>query len=183
MLLELVLRVYDRLVRSRIDRAYGRLALRRAGRVGHNVRVHGRVAIHSPAQLRVGDHVRIGSGCLFFCMGGLTIGANTQISRNVVIYTGNHDVDGDAIPYSNQYELAPVSIGESVWIGMNAAILPGVTIGDGAIIGLGTVVSKDVPAGGIVVGAAQRLVGQRDMDAFNALRSQGRLFGKLWPDR
>lgn len=183
MILELVLRAYQRLVVPRLDRAYANIVLRRAGMVGRDVRINGRITVHYPAGLRVGDHVRIGDGCFFYCKGGLEIGANTQISRRVVIYTGNHNVNGEAIPYDDTYEFRPVSIGESVWIGMNVAITPGVTIGDGAIIGLGTVVSKDVPPGAVVVGAPQRIVNTRDMAEFRRLQAEGRLFGALWPDK
>jgi acetyltransferase-like isoleucine patch superfamily enzyme len=183
MILEFLIRAFEALVRPRINAAYGRLILRRAGSVGLNVRVHGRITVTRPDCLTIGDHVRIGYGCFFFCNGGLSIGRNTQISRNVVIYTGNHDALGDALPYSADYRLDPVRIGDSVWIGMNAAILPGVTIGDGAVIGLGTVVTKDVPPGAVVVGPGQRVVKFRDMDRFADLSNDGRLFGVLWPDR
>lgn len=182
MITELLIRLFERFIRPRFRRAYGRMLLRRVGHVGVDVRLHGMMTITDPANLSLGDYVRVGTGCFFFCKGGLTIGANTQISRNVVIYTGNHDIAGGAVPYDDQYVTESVSIGRSVWIGMNAAILPGVKIGDGAVIGLGAVVSKDVPPGAIVVGAPQRVVRYRDMNEFNELVAAGRLFGRLWPN-
>jgi len=162
---------------------YGERALRDVRDKGVNCRFYGPVEIHFPQNLHLGDNVRIGAGCFLFCRGGLTIGDNTQISRNVTIYTANHNIDGDAIPYDDTYVCKPVTIGKSVWIGMNVCITPGVTIGDGAIIGMGTVVSKDVPAGAVLVGAPSRVVRTRDMEKFRKLQDQGRFFSVLWPDK
>jgi acetyltransferase-like isoleucine patch superfamily enzyme len=173
---------YAHFLEPHIHRAWGSVALRHAARVGKDVRVHGRITVHGPAALTVGDHVRIGTGCFLFCKGGLEIGTNSQLSRNVTIYTANHNTAGDAIPYDDTYVCRPVRIGHSVWLGMNSSVLPGVTIGDGAIIGFGTVVAKDVPPGAIVVGPAQRTIRYRDMDSFTASRAASKLFGALWPD-
>ncbi len=162
---------------------YGRRVLKDVANKGSNCRFVGRVQIHDPDHLELGDNIRIGQDSFFYCKGGLTIGSNTQISRFVTIYTANHDIAGDAIPYDDTYVTKPVQIGKSVWIGMNVCITPGVTIGDGAIIGMGTVVSKDVPAGAIVVGAASRAVDERDMARFAQLDDAGRHFSKLWPEK
>ena len=158
------------------------IIMQRIPNKGSNCRIHGPIVLRNPDQLKLGNHVRIGTGCYFCCMGGLTIGDNTQISRNVTIYTGNHDMDGEAIPYSDNYVCKPVVIGNSVWVGMNVCITPGVTIGDGSVIGLGTVVSKDVPAGAVVVSSTQRVITNRDMDKFQRLEAEQKYFGKLWPD-
>lgn len=172
---------YERHLMYRIHMAWGAASLRAVRNKGTNVKALGYARILSPDKLRLGDHVRIGTGCYFLCRGGLTIGKNSQLSRNITIYTANHQVKGTAIPYDDTYVEKPVTIGASVWIGMGVQILPGVTIGDGAIIGMGTVVSKDVPAGAVVVGAAQRIVNQRDMNTFHEADQQGRWFGKLYP--
>jgi acetyltransferase-like isoleucine patch superfamily enzyme len=83
------------------------------------------------------------------------------------------------VPYDTTYIDKPVIIGNSVWIGMNAGVTPGVTIGDGAIIGMGTVVSQDVSSCAIVVGPKQRTAGYREMERFALLQREGALFGKL----
>lgn len=177
-----VIALGDRFVAPRLHRAAGRASLRHVPGVPASVRVHGRIHVLGPLGLRLGEHVRIGRGCFFHCLGGLTIGDNTQVSRDVVIYTANHDHAGDAIPYDTRYVLKPVVIGRSVWIGMRVCIAPGVTIGDGAVIGMGAVVAKDVPAGAVVVGQPQREVGARDMERFRELDAKERWFGRLWPD-
>ena len=66
-----------------------------------------------------------------------------------MIYTANHDYEGGAIPYDANHREKPVVIGRSVWIGMCACITPGVTIGDGAVVGMGAVIAKDVPQGAL----------------------------------
>src|SRR5688572_3967338 len=115
-LLAALLLAYRHFVEPSITRAWGRVSLRGVGAVGADVRIHGRITIIAPDRLSLGDHVRIGSDCFLFCLGGLEIGANTQISRRVTIYTGNHNYRGEAIPYDDTYVLRRVVIGQSVWI-------------------------------------------------------------------
>lgn len=100
-----------------------------------------------------GKRVFINSGCKFQDQGGITIGDDTLVGHNCVIATLNHVMDpdrrGDMIP-------TPVRIGNKVWIGANATLLPGVTIGDGAIIAAGAVVNRDVTPRTIVAGVPAR---------------------------
>jgi len=136
---------------------------------GNGVRINGKITIHNPLSIVVGNNVHIGKGCFFSAKGGLTIGDNTHISRNVTIYTSNHNYTGEALPYDHLENPKPVSIGRNVWIGMNVCITPGVRIGEGAIIGLGAVVSQDVPAGSIVGSAPQRFIKTRDREHYEKL--------------
>ena len=105
--------------------------------------------------IRLGRRVFINSGCRFQDQGGITIGDDCLIGHNVVIATLQHDVDprrrADLLP-------APVVLGRNVWLGANVTVLPGVTIGDDAVIGAGSVVTKDVPAATIAVGSPARVV-------------------------
>jgi acetyltransferase-like isoleucine patch superfamily enzyme len=174
--------LWERFVKQRLNECRGRFWKSRIQHIGATSKIAGDIVISSPSKLVVGEYVRIGRNCTLSCEGGLTIGDNSQLSRNILIYTNNHDIDADCIPYDNTNVLKPVVIGKSVWIGMNACITPGVTIGDGAVIGMGTVVSKDVPPGAIVVGGPQRIVGERDMGKFERLQTEQRLFGRLFPD-
>ena len=66
-------------------------------------------------------------------------------------------------------------IGRNVWIGMNVNIIPGITIGDDAIVGLGTTITKDVPSCAVVGGPKQRILGDRDKAHYETLDSE-RLF-------
>ena len=105
--------------------------------------------------LFIGKNVFINSGCKVQDQGGIEIGDGTLIGHNVVLATLNHALAperrGDLIP-------RPIRIGKNVWIGSNAVILPGVTIGDGAVIAAGAAVTKDVPENSVVGGVPARVL-------------------------
>ena len=99
--------------------------------------------------IRVGKRVFINEGCCFQDQGGIEIGDDCLIGQQVVFATLNHD----RVPERRANMLpAPIRLGRRVWIGAHATILPGVTIGDNAIVAAGAVVTKDVPANVIVGG-------------------------------
>lgn len=99
--------------------------------------------------IHIGKNVFINMGCKFQDQGGIYIGDGALIGHNVVLATLNHAMSPEdrasMIP-------APIRIGKRVWIGANATVLPGVTIGDGAIVAAGAVVTKDVPENTVVAG-------------------------------
>lgn len=105
--------------------------------------------------IHVGKNVFINSGCRFQDQGGIFIGDEVLIGHNVVLATLNHDSNpqkrGDMYP-------APILIGNNVWIGAQATVLPGITIGDGAIVAAGAVVTRDVPANVIVGGVPAKII-------------------------
>ena len=105
--------------------------------------------------LKLGEYVFINSGCRFQDQGGITIGDGALIGHNVVMATINHGLEperrGDNIP-------APIVLGRNVWIGANATILSGVTIGDNAVVAAGSVVTKDVPANMVVAGVPAKVI-------------------------
>lgn len=136
---------------------------------GSNVRIHGKIHITDYQQIIVGNNVHIGDGAYFHTAGGLTICDNTHISRNVTIYTVNHEYHGKVLPYDDSLQRKPVFIGKNVWICMNVSIVPGVQIGDGAIIGMGTVVSKDVPANAIIGNVPPRVLKERNPQHYHQL--------------
>ena len=100
--------------------------------------------------LRIGKNVFVNSGCRFQDQGGVSIGDDALIGHNLVVATLNHPVDpsrrADLVP-------APVTIGRNVWIGANVTILPGVTIGEDAVVAATSLVTRDVPAGMLVMGS------------------------------
>lgn len=147
------------------------------GSCGRGVRIYGPLRLSAPQKIHLGDNVHINAGAFIRAEGGLKIGDNTHISRNLVLYTMNHDYQGQRLPYDEGKILKPVEIGRNVWIGMNVVIAPGVTIGDGAIIGMGSVVAQDVPALAVVGGQPVRVLKQRAADHYQALEQQGRYGG------
>lgn len=102
-----------------------------------------------------GKDVFINSGCHFQDQGGITIGDGSLIGHNVVLATINHDLD----PKNNRKNhYLPIKIGSHVWIGSNATILPGVTIGDWAVVAAGAVVTHDAPAMTVVCGIPAKVL-------------------------
>lgn len=105
--------------------------------------------------IRLGRRVFLNAGCRFQDQGGLEIGDDCLIGHNTVIATLNHD-----LAPSRRGDLHPsaVVIGRNVWIGANVTILPGVTIGDDAVIAAASVVTKDVPERALMVGTPARML-------------------------
>lgn len=112
--------------------------------------------------IKIGNNVFINSCCQFQDQGGITIGDGVFIGHKVVIATLNHAMNpserGNLIP-------KPVKIGRNVWIGASSTILSGVTIGDGAVIAAGSVVTKDVPENTVVAGVPAKTIKQIDTTA------------------
>lgn len=104
--------------------------------------------------ITIGKRVFINEGCCFQDQGGIEIGDDCLIGQQVVIATLNHDLN----PASRKDMLPkPVKVGKNVWIGAHATILPGVTVGDDAVIAAGAVVTKDVPANTVVAGVPAKI--------------------------
>jgi maltose O-acetyltransferase len=111
--------------------------------------------------IKLGDNSGIGARS--YVPGSTTIGNNVMMGPEVVIYTRNHNFDRTDIPMCQQGfgEFKPVVIGNDVWIGRRVIFLPGVTIGDGCVIGAGAVVSKSLPPYSIAVGNPAKIVKNR----------------------
>jgi acetyltransferase-like isoleucine patch superfamily enzyme len=115
----------------------------------------------------VGNNSWLGPYCLLYGNGDIRIGDGVLIAGHTSINTVSHHAERVDIPISEQgTEIAPVVIHDDVWIGLNAVILQGVTIGRGAIIGAGAVVTRDIPAWSVVRGVPAKVVRSRlDDDA------------------
>lgn len=126
---------------------------------GKNVNIE-KNALFSP-ELRLGDYSGVGIDCEIY--GPVTIGNYVMMGPEVVIYTSGHKFDRTDVPMMQQgsTEPQPVTIGNDVWIGRRAMIMPGVTIGDGCVIAAGAVVTKDVAPYSVVGGVPARLLKNR----------------------
>ena len=112
--------------------------------------------------IRLANKVFLGPQCMIYGHGGLTVGENTMIAGQTAIIPANHVFDRTDIPLRDQGETAKgVVIEENVWIGAKCLILDGVRIGHDAIIGGGSVVTKDVPPYSIAVGSPARVIKNR----------------------
>lgn len=105
--------------------------------------------------ITVGEEVFINACCHFQDHGGVTIGDGCQIGHNVVFATLNH---GFAPEDRKSTYPAPIVLGKNVWVGSNATLLQGVTVGDNAVIAAGAVVTKDVSANTIVGGVPAKFI-------------------------
>lgn len=124
-------------------------------RIGARCWFQDRIYIRAGTQGRVeiGDRVAINSFVRMFGHGSIAVGDDTQIGPSTLITTTDHDFHGHM-----EAAFKPVRIGSRAWIGANVTILPGVTIGDHAVIGAGSVVTKDVPARSVAVGVPARVI-------------------------
>ena len=133
---------------------------------GKNVFIDLSCNILVPEQLEIGTNSSISSCTTIYSAYGIKIGENCLISSNCGISSVSHIqnatnrrlYDDDNSPYSKS-----VFIGNNVWIGMNACILPGVSIGDNTIIGSGSIVTKNVPSNEIWVGNPARFIKRLDL--------------------
>ncbi len=110
--------------------------------------------------LSLGDRVFLNAGCIVLDTAPVRIGNDTMLGPAVQIYCAEHAKD-PALRAQGLEIAHPVTIGDNVWIGGGAIIMPGVTIADHAIIGAGSVVTKDVPTGMTVVGNPARPIRSR----------------------
>lgn len=125
------------------------------GAVGSGVVVRPPFRCDYGYNIRLGDGVFLNFGCIVLDVAPVEIGAGTQVGPGVQILTADHPRDAALRAQKLEYG-RPIRIGANVWIGGGALILPGVTIGDDAIVGAGSVVTRDVPAGATVAGNPAR---------------------------
>lgn len=116
--------------------------------------VYWNVRVKYPEQIKFGKDLRVGPSAVLGAHSSITIGDFVRISEGAVIETGNLNLK--AYP-PGPHTSKPIVIGDRVWIGTRAIVLGGVTIGDDAIIGAGSIVTKDVPKNTITVAARVRL--------------------------
>lgn len=125
-----------------------------------------KINVERGARFAMGGGIQLGSGsgigvnCRIH--GPLEIGDNVMMGPEVVILTHTHNINRTDIPMGHQgSRIAKVTIGNDVWIGMRSIIMPGITIGHGAVIGAGAVVTKDVPDYAIVGGVPAKILKYR----------------------
>jgi len=125
------------------------------GAVGDGTVVKPRFMCDYGINIRAGRNLFVNYDCIFLDVAPIDIGDDVQIAPAVQLYTATHPID-PAVRRSGLESGRPIRIGNNVWIGGGAIVLPGVTIGDDAVIGAGSVVTRDVPAGAVVVGNPAR---------------------------
>ncbi len=127
--------------------------------LGDKSTLHTGVRVYDPRGIKVGEGTIVGYGCFLDGRASLVIGNHTDIASEAMIYNGQHDIQSEDFRGIEE----PVNIGDYVFIGPRAIILPGVNIGKGAVVGAGAVVTKDVDPFTIVGGVPAKVIGERSL--------------------
>jgi len=127
--------------------------------VGCNTHIYGSAVVYMPWNLIIGDDSSIGEWALVYNLGLITIGNKATISHRVHLCAGTHDYTDPTLPLLKP----PIAIRDQAWICADAFISPGITVGEGAIVGARAVVTKDVEPWAIVAGNPARFIKVRDL--------------------
>lgn len=130
--------------------------------LGENAMINAPIFVNLANRVKIGKNAVLMNGFQCMSASGLTIEDDTKIALNWTIATHNHDFYDRPV-----ITCKLVHIKKNVWIGVNVTILPGVTIGENAIVGAGSVVTKDVPDNAVVVGTPAKVIKYLDADKFN----------------
>jgi len=126
-------------------------------KVGAHVNTYPSTRIYFPWNLEVGDWSAIGENALIYNLGPLTIGTKVTISHGAHLCAGTHDYTKPDMPLVKP----PITIGDQAWVCADAFVGPGVTVGEGAIVGARAVVMKDVEPWSIVAGNPAKFIKRR----------------------
>ncbi|MEK7597434.1 MAG: acyltransferase [Patescibacteria group bacterium] len=126
-------------------------------KIGKGSTIHTGARFYDPRNILIGEDSIIGEGVVLDGRDQLSIGSHVDIATEVMIYNSQHDVNSENFAATT----APVKIEDYVFIGPRVIILAGVTVGRGAIIGAGAVITKDVPPYAIVGGVPAKIIGER----------------------
>lgn len=129
--------------------------------------------------LILGSNIYIGPNSWLSLRGKLIIKNGVVIGPRIKVHTSNHQYEADSIPYGDKYIVKDVIIEENVWIGADVTILPGVMIGEGAVIGACSCVVKDVPQYAVVGGNPAKIIKYRDLENYNRCKSNDLIYLKL----
>ncbi len=159
---------------------YGKSVLPRIKSIGAHCIVTRSAKLVAPESISIGDYVRIGPDCHLDGTGGITIGDGTIFGPQVSILTASHNYDqSELMPYDNTEILRSVTVGRGVWCGRQTLIVPGVVIGDGAVIAAGAVVTRNVAAGAVVGGnPAKEIKVRSDLEAMSKAIEESRFYLK-----
>lgn len=144
-------------VSTSLRRAYWSFRL---GSFGSGANIYPSVQIYVPKRVRIGNNVVLNGFVHIRGAGGVEIGDDSLIAAHTVITSQTHAANAlaNARLYRETLEFHPVKIGSNVWIGSNVTILPGIEIGNNAIVAAGAVVTKSVPADTLVAGVPARCI-------------------------
>ncbi len=129
-------------------------------RIGKHVHIYNSAQIYFPWNLEVGDWSAIGEYAFIYNLGPIHIGSQVTISQRVHLCAGTHDYTDPSLPLQKP----PIVIGDQAWICADAFVGPGVTVGEGALVGARAVAVKDVEPWQIVAGNPARPIKKRELN-------------------
>ena len=132
--------------------------------------------IYKKENLILGKNIYIGPNPWLILRGKLFIDDGTIIGPRIKVHTSNHNYESNMIPYNDEYIIKDVKIGKNVWIGADVTLLPGIQIGDGAIVGACTCVTKDVPPYSIIGGNPGRILKYRNIENYNDCLAKNQIY-------
>ena len=127
------------------------------GKVGKNFFIRSTLYTDYGYNIEIGENFYANVNCVILDAAKVRFGDNVSIAPNCGFYTAGHPFDVEQRNLGLEYA-RPITIGNNVWIGAQVCVLPGVTIGDNCVIGAGSVVCKDIPAGSLAVGNPCRVI-------------------------
>jgi acetyltransferase-like isoleucine patch superfamily enzyme len=127
-------------------------------RKGKRSIIYGKFELRNQWRIKIGDNCSIGHKCTLDGRGGITIKNNVNLSSEVMIWTNQHDYNDPEFAITSN----PVVINDYVWLSARCIILPGVEIGEGAVVAAGAIVTKDVMPYSIVAGIPAKEIGKRN---------------------
>ncbi len=137
------------------------LLMYRGSVIGYGVKFGRNLWMDNYTKLKIGDYVLFNYGCMIVSGGGVSIGDNVLIGPGVTILSASHNTNANLPMRTSSPEFGYVDIGSDAWLAARCIILPGVTIGNGAIVSAGAVVTKDVEPMTIVGGVPARVIRKR----------------------
>lgn len=144
------------------------------GGLGKRCTIQANLRIGTPEKLFIGDDCNFGEDVFITAGGGVRIGNYVGIGAGAKIWSVNHKYEDPDVPWLEQgWEYKEVVVEDDAWIGANAFIMPGVTVGKGAIISAGTILSKSVPPYSIAAGNPGRVIGWRKKEDPKGDKAEG----------
>lgn len=134
-------------------------------KIGKNFTAFFITTIECPHKISIGDNVWMSKNIALYASNGIVIGSDVTVAKDVSFISSDHGFKQASVKINKQpmqLKKLPIVIGNDVWIGEKAIILKAVRVGDGAVIGAGAVITKDVPAYSVVAGNPARVIAHRE---------------------
>jgi len=147
---------------------------------GENVEFSNDSHFAYPERIIFGSHIYVGPKAYFIGLGGIKVSDNVIFGPMVTIHSSNHNYryKPTMIPYDGRQHLKPVYIGPNTWIGSNVCICPGISIGEGVIIAMGSVVTNDIPDLAICGGNPAKIISYRNKKKYDDLKANKSFYMK-----